>query len=72
MNPKYDTKLKVEDMQGEEFQLIQNESDIAQFNEEYQEDFSYYFIQWNDELPIKLFGSDSIFMKSNVYFVADI
>lgn len=72
MNPKYDTNLKVKDMQGEDFQLIQSESDIAQFNDEYQEDYSYYFIQWCDGVANKLFGSDSIFIHSNAYFVADI
>ena len=41
MNPKYDTKLKVKDMEGEEFQLVQSEFDIRQFNAEYQEDFTY-------------------------------
>lgn len=72
MNSNYHTKLKVIDMQSEEYQLIQSEYDIKQFNEEYQEDFHYYFIKWNDDTPNKLYGSNGIFMDSNVYFVADL
>jgi hypothetical protein len=72
LNHKYDTNLKVKDMQQKEFELIQSESDIAQFNEKYQENYSYYFIKWCDDVATKLYGSDRIFMNSNVYFVADI
>lgn len=71
MNPKYDTKLKVKDMEGEDFQLVQSEFDIRQFNAEYQEDFTYYFIKWVDECSGKIFGCDSLFLHNNVYYVAD-
>ena len=71
MNPKYDVRLKVKDMGGENFQLIQNEHDIAQFNEEYHEDFSYYFIEWLDDCSGKLYGVAGLFLHNSAYFVAD-
>lgn len=70
MNIKYDTNLKVKDLEGENFSLVQNPSEVEAFNEEYDEDYTYYFIEWCDGCACTLFGADSIFNHNNVYEVA--
>jgi len=64
--------MKVKDMQGENFALVQNQSEVEAFNLEYNEDFSYYYIEFVDDCADKLFGADSCLLRDNVYLVADL
>ena len=69
MNPKYDTQLKVRDIGECDFTLVNSQDDIREFNNEYNEDYSHYFIEWSYGIAIKLYGSDGLRMHNNVYFV---
>lgn len=72
MNPKYDTKLKVKDMQSDDISMIQHIDEVKHLNEQYNEDYTYYFVKWCEGCADKLFGADNCFLHNNVYFVADL
>ena len=68
MNPRYDT---VKDMQGENITLVQDQSSVDHFNRDYDQDYSYYFIDSVEGRIDNLYGSYSILMHSNVYYVGE-
>ncbi len=72
MNPKYDTKLKVKDMQGQNIFLVQTSAEVEEFNKTYDEDYNFYFIKIKNGNAEELFGCCSLFKKSTLWKVADL
>lgn len=64
--------LTVNDLQDERFSLVQAVHEIQQFNEEYQEEYSYYFIEFERGWAKTLYGSHSSRLDARVYKVSDL
>lgn len=72
MNPKYDTKYKVRDMQGKDVQFIQDEASVRYFNEMFSEDYAYYFVMPLEGCLDQLYGADSAMLHNNAYYVGEV
>jgi hypothetical protein len=60
--------LTVKDLDKENVSLVQDDRTIEAFNEDYDQDYSFYFIE-NDE---KLWGSYSLSLDRTAYYVGEI
>lgn len=65
-------QLIVDDMQGDNFCFVQDLSEITDFNKQFDEEYSYYFIEFKNGSAIKIFGADGVKTYNNVYFVSNL
>ena len=54
LEPKVTVKLEL--LQGQEFEIIENEEEIAELNETHETSFQYFILEWYDDMPNKLYG----------------
>ena len=72
MSLKFAPLFKVRDFINEQYHLVQSIDDVQHFNEMFNEDYSYYFVENNDTGLSSVFGADSFFIHNNAYYVGEL
>ncbi len=59
--------MRVRDLQGENFQMVENNEDVETYNDKFSCDYPYYFIEWDcDGIPLKIYSAENCLLNTIV------